>query len=351
MLPIAIASAAVGQFYLRSSRELKRLDSTTRSPIYGGFSELLTGLATVRAFGSAQFFVDEFREAQDTHTRAELYLWICNRWLAGRLQVLSAFVSVSVGAYSLSGGGGGQLSAGLVLLYACQYVQNIRQCVLQHASVEMSMNYVERCDEYSRLTSQEAASEASPHQLISRDGGGGSGGGGGSSGGDATEGGAIAGLEERPAWPSQGEITIQNLTVQYPSASTPALIDMSLTIPAGTRVGVVGRTGAGKSTLASALFRLVEPLDGRVVIDGVDTSLVGLRHLRRGIAIIPQEPTLFEGTLRSNLDPFDERSDATVWSVLRTSQLADKVAALPERLHAPVREGGANFSVGERQVT
>ena len=296
--------------------ELKRLDSTTRSPIYGQFSELLQGLDTVRALREQSHFATRFAAAVDTHTRAELYLWMCNRWLVIRLQCLSATIAVAIGAYVLffnqgtasssshddSSGGGEQaeLTAGIVLLYATQYTQAVRQAVTQYAAVEQEMNYVERCDEYARLPMQEPyeegyfdddnddAGEGSSsgnndngdaqhqhqhqhqhHQDDDPSGGGkndavGSPGGvgGGGDGGGSVGGGVGGG--------GGGSLIIDNLTVKYPTAASPALCDLSISLTGGLRVGVVGRTGAGKSTLAAALFRLVDFQKGRITLDGVD---------------------------------------------------------------------------------
>lgn len=158
-----------------------------------------------------------------------------------------------------------------------------------------------------------------------------------------------ASIEERkpPAsWPARGEICVRDLTLQYPSANTPVIQDMSFTIPAGTRVGIVGRTGAGKSSMCSVLFRIVEPMAGSITIDGVDVLSIGLEDLRSRLSIVPQDPILFHGTIRSNLDPYEKHTDAEIWQALKQAHLGQAVDSLSDI----VSENGNNFSVGQRQL-
>ena len=156
---------------------------------------------------------------------------------------------------------------------------------------------------------------------------------------------------EKPpsSWPDQGKIVFDDMAFQYSSKLPLVLKDLCFTIQPAEKVGVVGRTGAGKSSLISVLYRLAEP-HGSIIIDGVDTKTVGLHDLRRKMSIIPQDPVLFSGTMRYNLDPFDEYTDAELWEALEQVQLKSAVQQLEGQLGGEVSEGGSNFSVGQRQL-
>jgi ATP-binding cassette subfamily C (CFTR/MRP) protein 4 len=188
--------------------------------------------------------------------------------------------------------------------------------VRQSAEFEAQMTAVERILEYSHLES-EAALEA----------------------------------EKRPPpdWPHLGQITFNGVTFTYAGAPKPVLSDLNFMIKGGEKVGIVGRTGAGKSSLLASLFRMVEP-EGSIIIDGIDTKTVGLHDLRSKISIIPQDPVLFTGPVRRNLDPFNEHKDDQLWQALEEVQLKEVVTELPGQLDAPISEGGSNFSVGQRQL-
>lgn len=159
--------------------------------------------------------------------------------------------------------------------------------------------------------------------------------------------------EPRPAaaWPAAGAISVERLSVRYRADLPPVLKGISFAVGAREKLGVVGRTGCGKSTLMLALFRIVEPCGGRVLIDGVDTARVGLRDLRSRLSLVPQDPVVFSGSVRSNLDPFGEAaSDADIWEALRRAGADGAVRALGAGLDSPVQEGGANLSAGQRQL-
>ncbi|KAM3570062.1 hypothetical protein VYU27_007866 [Nannochloropsis oceanica] len=345
LLPLLLVAGVVARLYLTSSREMKRLESNSRSPIYSHFSETVTGVTTVRAFGAQDRFIDESHAKVDSYGRVNFYLWTANRWLAVRLQLLGATVTGMVGICilaSLSSSSSSSLSslsgaeAGLVLLYAMQFSSALNWLIRNQAELEMNMNATERTDAYCHLEQEASAIIPSSRP-------------------------------PSPSWPSRGEISLQNLTLAYPSArASPVLHSVTFYIPPGTRVGVVGRTGAGKSSLLSALYRLVEAEEGsKVVIDGVDTRTLGLKDLRGRLAIVPQEPTLFRGTVRSNLDPFDEYRDTAIcdairrahfWEALEQKTKEDREKHKKEDglgkgvLAMPVTENGENLSVGERQL-
>ncbi|CAN0096597.1 unnamed protein product, partial [Discosporangium mesarthrocarpum] len=258
LVPVSAVAVWFGIRYLKASRELKRLDSVSRSPIYAHFSESVNGVSTIRAFGAQERFVQESALRVDACNRAHFNLW--SRWFNMRIQFVGALVSVLAGSFVV-GWGKDHIEAtvaGLALLYALQFTDALKYLVRQHATLEMQMNSVERILEYTEGVPQEAPE-------------------------------IVQGNRPPPGWPSQGAITVRNLTLKYPSADAPVIQGMSFHIDPMTRVGIVGRTGAGKSSLTTALFRLVEPQPGSSVeIDGVDALGIGLEDLRSKLAIVPQ---------------------------------------------------------------
>ncbi|KAJ3131539.1 hypothetical protein HDU90_008206 [Geranomyces variabilis] len=295
--PIAIIYRTVAKRYLRTSTELKRLDSITRSPIYSHFGETLVGAATIRAYGAEKRFMDESNARVDTNHRAFFYLWTSNRWLGIRVDFVGAMVSFSAAMAILASihMGNGVMdpgSAGLSLSYALTFTDALLWVVRMHAVMEMSMNSVERVTEYLKIP-QEAPAEST--------------------------------RENRPPanWPHAGRVEFRDLTARYAPDLSPVLNGVSFVAAAGEKVGLVGRTGAGKSTLSLALFRFLEADGGGIFVDGIDISTIGLDDLRGRLTIIPQDPVLFTGTVRSNLDPFGEHSDLALWTALRRAGLAD----------------------------
>ena len=287
---ITLIYFAIGQFYLRSSRDLKRLESIQRSPIYQHFGETLTGVVTIRAYGDERRFIRDNQLRVDTHNRPFIYLWAANRWLALRVDFAGALVAFFAGVFvilSINTIDAG--SAGLSLTYAVMFTENVLWLVRLYSANEQNMNSVERIKEYMEVD-QEA-------QAIIK--------------------------EARPpaGWPSQGAIQFIKYTTRYRQDLDPVLRDLTFGILPGERVGVVGRTGAGKSSLALALFRGLEAESGKILIDDVDISLIGLQDLREAITIVPQDPTLFTGTVRSNLDPFGLFTNEEIFSILRRVQL------------------------------
>ncbi|KAL2038443.1 hypothetical protein N7G274_008782 [Stereocaulon virgatum] len=287
---ISLIYYAIGSFYLRSSRDLKRLESVQRSPIYQQFGETLSGIVTIRAYSDEKRFVRDNQHRLDTHHRPFIYLWAANRWLALRVDFTGALVSFFAGTFViLSMGTIDAGSAGLSLTYAVMFTENVLWLVRLYSINEQNMNSVERVKEYIEVEQEAKA-------IID---------------------------EARPAanWPSQGAIQFLNYSTRYRSDLDPVLKDLTFSIRPGERVGIVGRTGAGKSSLALALFRGLEAEEGKIVIDDVDIGLIGLQDLREAITIVPQDPTLFTGTVRSNLDPFDVFTDEEIFATLRRVQL------------------------------
>lgn len=287
---ITIIYFAIGQFYLRSSRDLKRLESVQRSPLYQQFGETLSGIVTIRAYRDERRFIRDNQTRVDTHNRPFIYLWAANRWLALRVDFTGALVAFFAGVFViLSIGTIDAGSAGLSLTYAVMFTETVLWLVRLYAMNEQNMNSVERVKEYIEVEQEAKA-------IVD---------------------------EARPAgnWPSQGAIQFMNYTTRYRPELEPVLKDLTFSVQPGERVGIVGRTGAGKSSLALALFRGLEAVEGKIVIDDVDIGLIGLQDLRQAITIVPQDPTLFTGTVRSNLDPFNLFTDEEIYATLRRVQL------------------------------
>ncbi|KAI4140681.1 MAG: hypothetical protein L6R39_005689 [Caloplaca ligustica] len=280
----------IGLFYIRASVGLKRLESVQKSPLYQHFGETLSGITTIRAYGHERRFIRDNLNRVDKHNRPYIYLWAANRWLALRVDVAGALVSFFAGVFiilrikTIDAG-----AAGLSMTYAVMFSENILWLVRLYSVNEQNMNSVERVKEY--MDVEQEAEAIKP--------------------------------DARPPsnWPSHGAIEFINYSTRYRPDLDPVLKNLSFRIQASERVGIVGRTGAGKSSLAMALFRGLEAEEGKIVIDDVDISLIGLQDLRESITIVPQDPTLFTGTIRSNLDPFGLFTDEEIYSTLRKVQL------------------------------
>jgi ABC-type multidrug transport system fused ATPase/permease subunit len=211
--------------------------------------------------------------------------------------------------------------AGLVLTYALSFWGNLNWAVRAFSEVESRMTSVERLHRYWQLEAEPEVSLVAGHSSLAEQ-----------------------------SWPSEGRIEVRNLSVRYAPHLPLVLKNVSFDVPARSKVGIIGRTGSGKSTLFQTLFRFVEPAVGTIYIDGVDIRTVPLQRLRRALAIIPQDPTLFLGTIRSNLDRYARATDEQVWTALRRVQLEQHIRSLPDGLLSEVLEGGLNFSQGQRQL-
>uniref|UniRef100_A0A668SA07 Multidrug resistance-associated protein 4 n=1 Tax=Oreochromis aureus TaxID=47969 RepID=A0A668SA07_OREAU len=310
VVPLMLIFLYLRSLYLRTSRDVKRLESTTRSPVLSHLSSSLNGLSTIRASRSEEKLTKDFDAHQDLHSEAWFLFLMTSRWFALRLDsICSIFITLT--AFGLVAG-----EVGLVLTYAVTLMGNFQWTVRQSAEVENMMTSVERVVEYTELKNE------GPWET-----------------------------QQRPPsdWPSQGMITFNRVNFFYNTDELPVLKEISATFQAKEKVGIVGRTGAGKSSLVSALFRLAEP-QGKIYIDGVVTSEIGLHDLRQKMSIIPQDPVLFTGTVRTNLDPFNQHSDEDLWKALEEVQLKSVVEELPGKLEAVLVESGSNFSVGQRQL-
>jgi len=304
-------------FYQKSARELKRLDMMTRSPVLQFFGESLKGLSTIRAYDAAPKFIEKYSSFVNQQTKCFFTFWMTSRWLALRvdsvsvaLQSLVSLIAVAWKDYS------NPVMVGIGLVWGFQLNGMLQFCVRSFAEVENTMTAVERLMAYRHIP-QEAA-----HLL-----------------------------DPRPptTWP-RGEIELRNVSIRYRSELPLVLSGVSFHIHPGERVGVCGRTGSGKSTMGLALFRIVEVEGGQILIDGIDTKTVGLRDLRRRIAMIPQDPILFRMTVRQNLDPFDQHSNEDIWRCLELVCMDLEVKRLPGDVAFLCAEGGTNFSVGQMQL-
>ncbi|XP_023930136.1 multidrug resistance-associated protein 4 isoform X1 [Lingula anatina] len=318
-LPLCLFFVYLRRYYLATSRDIKRLEGTCRSPVFSHLSATLNGLSTIRAYHVEELFGKEFNSHQDLHTEAWFLFLVTTRWFAIRLDWICAFFVTTVTMVSILARDNLGLNAGLVGLavtYSMALMGMFQWGVRQSAEVENQMTSVERVLEYSRLT-PEAPLESNK--------------------------------KPPPNWPSHGIITGEQASFRY-SVYTPAVLNnLHFCIKSNEKVGIVGRTGAGKSSLINMLFRMAEP-QGVLRIDGVDIGEIGLHDLRGKISIIPQDPVLFTGTVRSNLDPFNEHSDDQLWMALEEVEMKIPVDDLPRGLESEVTEGGTNFSVGQRQL-
>ncbi|CAK1599826.1 unnamed protein product [Parnassius mnemosyne] len=298
--------------YLSTAQAIKRVEGVSRSPVFSHVSASMAGLTTIRASNAEEMLRIQFDEKQDVHTAAWYLTLTSNTAFSIWLSLISA-VYVIVVAYTFlllddgttkSGNVGLALSQGLILVNMVQYgIKQVTEVVSQMTSVERVM-------QFTSLPQEQTDGSAPP-----------------------------------PGWPQRARLVFKDLYLRYDMEAEPVLKNLNIVIESGWKIGIVGRTGAGKSSLISALFRLA-PIDGHVYIDDVDTGEIALKELRSKIAIIPQEPVLFSASLRYNMDPFDKYTDADIWQALEQVELKQSVTSLS----VAVAAGGANFSAGQRQL-
>uniref|UniRef100_A0A4X2M797 ATP binding cassette subfamily C member 3 n=1 Tax=Vombatus ursinus TaxID=29139 RepID=A0A4X2M797_VOMUR len=319
ILPLAGLYIFVQRFYAATSRQLKRLESVSRSPIYSHFSETVTGASVIRAYRRSQDFMAISDAKVDANQKSCYPNIISNRWLGIRVEfvgncvVFFAALFAVIGRQSLNPG-----LVGLSVSYALQVTLSLNWMVRMASDLENNIVAVERVREYS-----ETKTEA-PW--------------------------VIEGSRPPPDWPHQGEVEFVNYSVRYREGLELVLKNLSLRVKGGEKVGIVGRTGAGKSSMTLCLFRILEAAQGEILIDGVNIASIGLHDLRSMLTIIPQDPVLFSGTLRMNLDPFGKYSDEEMWQALELSSLHKFVGSQPQGLDFECSEGGENLSVGQRQL-
>ncbi|KAL6475247.1 hypothetical protein MHYP_G00162870 [Metynnis hypsauchen] len=319
IVPLALIYFFVQRFYVATSRQLKRLESVSRSPIYSHFSETITGTSVIRAYGRNSAFVLMSDMKVDENQKSYYPGIVSNRWLGVRIEfignciVLFAALFAVIGKESLN-----PSLVGLSVSYALQVTMSLNWMVRMTSDLESNIVAVERVKEYSE-TPPEAPWEVE---------------------------------DKKPTgdWPSEGNVEFVDYSVRYREGLDLVLRNISLKVKGGEKIGIVGRTGAGKSSMTLCLFRLLEAAGGEITIDGVKIKEIGLHDLRSKLTIIPQEPVLFSGSLRMNLDPFEKYNDDDVWNALTLSHLHKFVSNQPAKLNLECSEGGENLSVGQRQL-
>jgi len=318
LFPLLILYYFVQKYYISTSREIKRLESLARSPLYANFTESLQGLPTIRAYNEQNRFIKHNQHLIDENNRPFHLQVTAQRWLGVRLECIGAFLVLFDGIAGLFLKD--KLSAsllGLSLSYALQVTGSLNGIIRSLNELEINMNSAERLLYYANEIEVENQK----------------------------------GLDAPKEWPEQGKIEIKNLTMKYAPHLPPVLHNINLDVKSNEKIGVVGRTGAGKSSIVMTLFRLVEPEAGSSIkIDDIPITDLKLSDLRKKISIIPQDPILFSGTIRFNMDPFNEHSDAEIWEALENAGLKQTISELENKLESEVRTNGENFSVGQRQL-
>jgi len=318
--PLAWFYVRVMTYYLDTSRELKRLDAVSRSPIFAWFSESIAGLSTIRAFGQEDIFLMNHKKKVDANQICYLPSVLINRWLAVRLEFVGTciiFVVSSLSLVALITIGVDAALVGLVLSYALNTTSALNWVVRCASDVEQNIVSVERSLHYVELKPE------APYEIPET---------------------------EPKDWPLAGEVKFVDYATKYRPELDLVLKGINVTVKAKETIGICGRTGSGKSSFLLALFRILEATEGRIEVDGVDISKIGLRNLRSAIAIVPQSPNLFEGTLRENIDPVGTYQDVDIWRALGQVRLKEFVEGLEGGLDAPVKEGGSSLSAGQRQL-
>ncbi|XP_049950812.1 probable multidrug resistance-associated protein lethal(2)03659 [Schistocerca serialis cubense] len=305
--------------FLSASRSLKRLESITRSPVFSHATASLQGLSTIRAFGAQKVLEKEFDRIQDVNSSAYYLFMAISRAFGLWLDIVCvAYLAAVTYSFLVLGQDMFGGSVGLAITQSLNLMGMFQWGIRQSAELINQMTGVERVLEFAGLKPEPSLESSSGKTPLSN-------------------------------WPAAGQIKFHHVFLKYSENAPPVLKDLHFTIMPQEKVGIVGRTGAGKSSLIAALFRLAN-IEGEIMIDNIDTSTIGLHDFRPKISIIPQEPVLFSGSLRKNLDPFDEFPDADLWQALEAVELKEVVNETPAGLNFQVTEGGSNFSVGQRQL-
>ncbi|KAI8322463.1 P-loop containing nucleoside triphosphate hydrolase protein [Martensiomyces pterosporus] len=333
LVPLFVASWVLIYVYLRSSVEIQRVAAISRSPLYAHYTETLQGLPTIRACRAQVRYVLKNNRVLDDANRPLWYSLVAQSWVWLRVNYLSHLLTLVVCIIIVAQPSKWDAAAvGLMLVQATQMGAYVSYAGRGWTELQNNMNSVERINHYATALDQEADGAAGRRVVV------------------RASAGEVPMRAATSSWPERGTLIIHNLSMRYRPELALALRGISLEVSEGERVGIVGRSGAGKSSIVSALFRLVEPASGKIFIDGVDVQTLPLGRLRRSICILPQDPVLFDGTLRTNLDPLHEFSDTEIWAALGKVCLRDTVALKPAKLEMPVGEGGVNFSAGQRQL-
>ncbi|XP_035829879.1 multidrug resistance-associated protein 1 [Aplysia californica] len=318
IVPVVILYALIQRVYMPASRQIRRIDSTTRSPIYVHFSETLSGAASIRAYGAQQRFMDHSETLVDYNFKFYFASIATANWLQVRLEFLGNLVILAAAIFAVSDSSLSAGLAGLSVSYATQVTSSLSFLIQVATQAETNIVSVERIVEYT-----ETNTEAAWYNPDNR---------------------------PAPEWPEEGNLEFDDLQIRYRPGLELVLKGVSCQLKPGEKVGIVGRTGAGKSSLTVALFRLVEAAAGKIVLDSHNIAGLGLHDLRSRITILPQDPVIFSGTIRMNLDPSELHMDSEVWEALEHAHLKDFVNGLAGQLDYNCGEGGQNLSMGQRQL-
>lgn len=327
IVPILYAYYIIQKNYRTPAREAKRFDSVARSPRYSHFKETLQGLVVIRSYSKESWFLESFFDKLAESQRMFYSHYMLNRWFSSRIPLIGGIVSMATAIgitlsayYGLMTAG----TAGLVTLYSLSFWGYLNWGVRMFADIESRMTSIERLKFFANIPPESSVIQKESEKIYSQD--------------------------HHNEWPFVGEVVANNLKVRYADHLPQVLKGVSFKATAGTKVGIIGRTGSGKSTLFQTLFRFIELEEGHILIDDVDIATVPLETLRKKIAIIPQDPTLFMGTIRNNLDRYSEYDDEQVNAVLKHAGLWSYIETLPNGIHSEVIEGGQNFSQGQKQL-
>ncbi|KAM0900896.1 hypothetical protein ACQ4PT_020359 [Festuca glaucescens] len=320
IVPLVLLNLWYRGYYLSTSRELTRLESITKAPVINHFSETVQGVITIRSFRKGDSFFQENLNRLNSSLKMDFHNNGANEWFGFRLELLGSFVLcfTALLMVTLPRSFVKQEFVGLSLSYGLSLNSIFFYGIWVSCIIENKMVAVERIKQFISI----------PPETEWR----------------------IKECLPVANWPSKGDINIIDLKVRYRHNTPLVLKGITISIHGGEKIGVVGRTGSGKSTLIQAFFRMVEPCEGKIIIDGIDICTLGLHDLRSRFSIIPQEPVLFEGTIRSNIDPLEKYSDEEIWQALDRCQLKEAVVSKPEKLEASVVSNGENWSVGQRQL-
>ncbi|XP_061577419.1 ATP-binding cassette sub-family C member 8 isoform X1 [Cololabis saira] len=322
LLPLAVACYFIQKYFRMASRDLQHLEDGTQLPLLSHFSETVEGITTIRALRYEPRFRQRLLQFTDANNIASLFLTAANRWLEVRMEYIGACVVLVAAVASITNSVYNQLSPGLVglgLTYALMVSNYMNWMVRNLADMEVQLGSVKRINGLLKTEPENYEGLLTVSQVPD-------------------------------GWPRHGEIKIQNLSVRYDPTLKPVLKNVNAHISPSQKVGICGRTGSGKSSFSLAFFRMVDMFEGRIVIDNIDIAKLPLQTLRSRLSIILQDPFLFSGTIRFNLDPEMKATDEMLWEALEIAQLKPVVKTLPGGLDAMVTEGGENFSQGQRQL-
>ncbi|EDV28862.1 uncharacterized protein TRIADDRAFT_19489, partial [Trichoplax adhaerens] len=321
VFPMIFVTGALAYIFNKTNRELKRLDNASRAPVMTHLTATVEGLTTVHAFNKVKQQVEIFQKYLDKNSSIFLTYWCVNRWVAIRADWIAiALVAICCILVTAQRGLAPSAYAGLALSYVLQLKGLIQLSVRYVLDVNSRFTAVERLIDYTENLETEGLSTYSKPLCLP------------------------------DKWLKHGHISFSNVKVRYRPNLPIVLNRVTFSINAQERIGIIGRTGSGKSSLMACLFRLTEIESGKICIDGIDIRDIGIKNLRSSLSMIPQDPFLFANTLRKNLDPFDEFDDEEIWSALEKVELKDKINSMTDKLYTNVFAGGSNFSLGERQL-